>query len=471
MKALLFAAATLLSSVLAVHAQTTASASGTAGRVEVELEPPKDDVPYTGEMILLRVRAAIHGVVVLDELRQPSLTNFSWQQLGRDKPIRMRVDGFDVPGIERDIAVFPQLPGRLIIEPFIRHVTLVAGDNQRIEADYASEPVSIDVQRHDALGQPGDWWLPASSLTYHDAWDPEPDEIARGQITHRTLTIEAAGVTADRLPPPPAMRAPGIIAFAGPVTRETLITAAGPVARAVYQWDIKPATNSPANLPALVIPWFDTGERHMRNLTVPHHWVSYAGIAAGLRPQASAPWSARLLARGPLMAGGAGLLWALSLGFLALSRSNAWTAHRGARILRALRRAARRGDAAALKSAILGLARDNPPLWRAIADDPGVRPRLAQLDASLYSRGNAPPPPLRPLARDIRLAWCSGTTPGAVPRALLPLDGAIAPPPPLSTRARSSLSRLALLAIRRKQGMPQTPITDRTLHPDHGTKL
>jgi hypothetical protein len=444
----LFALLALLLGTVAPHAQSAmpvAAMQSSIGRVDVTLDLPKD-VPYTGEMIMLRVRSTIHGFIALDELRQPPLTNFNWQQLGRDKPIQVMVDGFNTPGIERDIAIFPQQPGRLIIDPFVRHVTMVEGENERVEVDFASKPVYVDVQRHEGMGHPGGWWLPSSSVTYRESWSPEADQIEPGKVARRILTIEAAGMTADQLPPPPLLRAPGIITFAGPVARETILTPNGPLARATYQWDVRPVSGSPALLPAIHVPWFDIKERRMRDLTIPEHWVSYAGTLISGHTAAGAPLGARLLAPGPLEAGGAGFLWALSLGFLAFSmrsgrgfRAMLWTRTEG----RALARAARRDKPEAFKAALVGLARCDPPRWRGLTSDPGIAPRLAELDAALYSRTPPPVPPLRPLAHDIAKIWRAAPVApaGSVRDGLPPMDGAFAASPGAWTRLTGLLSR------------------------------
>ena len=82
------------------------------------------------------------------------------------------------------------------------------------------------------------------------------------------MRIEALGLTADRLPPAPLMRAPGVIAFAYPAERVTEITPQGPVARALYQWDIKPVSQDAAELPPVEIAWFDTRARQMKLASV-----------------------------------------------------------------------------------------------------------------------------------------------------------------------------------------------------------
>ena len=290
------------------------------GTVEVTLEVPKGgDKPYVGEMILLRMRSFIRADIVLDGLQQPPLLNFSWQQLGRDKPISAMVDGFQVAGVERDLAIFPGTAGRLIIEPFVRHVTIVAADNRRVTADFASKPVYVDVQNYAAINPPDAWWLPAKSLTLSDSWSQVPDEIKTGTLTRRTITVEAAGLTADRLPPPPEMQAPGTIAFRGPVDRTTTLTEDGPVARGTYVYDLRPTTSAPALLPPIALAWFDTENRRMRRDAIPETWVAYVGTL--VHPSHETPSTLGPLSAGPLAAGLAGFAWAAALaGFLATSR-------------------------------------------------------------------------------------------------------------------------------------------------------
>ena len=396
------------------------------GQVEVTLDLPKDE-PYVGEMILLRMRTTIRGDVALDQIRQPPLTNFNWQQLGRDKPIRVMTNGFSVPGYERDIAIFPQQAGRLIIEPFVRHVTLIVGANDRVEADFASKPIYVDVQRHEGISTPGDWWLPAKSVTTKEVWTPSPDSIEPGKVARRILVIEATGTTADRLPPPPSMHAPGLITFTGPASRETILTPNGPVARAIYQWDVRPVTNTPAKLPAIHIPWFDITERRMRDTAVADQWVGYVGMQAGGHKTTASTFFGRFLTLGPLASGLAGLVWAVSAAGLFIT-----VPRRGrSRGLGALAQAGRSGDAKALEAAILDLARSDPARWRIVEGAPSVSADLARLNASLYGPGALPEksaaamPSLPRLAAELIRLWRAAApfTKGDDKDGLAPIDG------------------------------------------------
>jgi hypothetical protein len=383
-------------------------------RTEAVIDGPKEG-PYVGEMLLLRLRSFIRGRVALQEIRQPDLVNFDWQQFGVDSEVETMIDGVSTPGIERVIAIYPRRAGRLTIEPFVRRVTLLTDDNQRVEATFASDPIAIDVRPHDGVGRPGDWWLPARSVTITDSWEPRPDRIDLNDTARCTIVIEAEGLTADRLPPAPNLRAPGVILFKGPSERKTIATDSGPLARAVYRFDVRPVSGDPAQMPAIHIPWFDVGERRMRDAVIPARTVAFIDPTAA--PAAAPAMGAPVLwALAPLVAA-ASFAWAAALVFLAAT-SPFWRARlpqwsgpaRGA--MRALRLAARNNDSRAFRAATTRLARIEPARWRVIAADPAVAAALAALDRALFGAGAGPPPPLGPLAKVIAAAWIgsSGST-------------------------------------------------------------
>lgn len=392
------------------------------GKVEVTLELPKDK-PYVGEMIMLRMRSFIRADIVLDRIKQPPLINFDSQQLGRDKPIEAMVNGFNVAGFERDVAIFPQQSGRLIIDPFIRAVTIVTGDNKRVEAEFASKPIFVDVQNHEGVAPPGTWWLPAKSVTVTESWSQPPDEIKPGTLARRTITVEAVGLTADRLPPAPDMLVPGTIAFKGPAVRETKISEDGPVARATYQWDIRPISASPARMPAIHLAWFDIGERRMRDAVIPDIWVANVGTLMHTSQEKPKGWKDIYLSPPVLFAGFCGFAWALALIGLLVFQRGARLPAPVRRQVRALKRAGRRGDAAAFEAAAEGLARLAPDLWARAVAEPQIAADLAALNRARYARDGGPVPSLPSLAA--RIATRLRPPPRSVESpALPPLDGA-----------------------------------------------
>ncbi|MEH3145981.1 MAG: hypothetical protein PGN34_11675 [Methylobacterium frigidaeris] len=352
--------------------------------------------PYPREMVLLRIQGTYRAQITLEELRQPGLAHFSWTQLGRDRWFRTSIQGREARGFERLVAVFPQHAGRFAIEPFTHRLT-VAEDGARRVVDVRSPPVTVAVADWTGPGGPEakePWWLPARSVTVTDLWSQEPETLKVGEAARRTVTVEAVGMTADGLPPRPIMRTRGVLTFAGPTERRTTITPAGPVAVATYQWDVRPGVAERITLEAIRIPWFDIEARTLREAEIPARIVGSRPAPIADEVPATEP--------SPIRAALAGL--AAFLAGLALWRAWARAPSPRAGLLRPLRRAARRGDAAGLRAGIADLARGDPALvarWRA---DARAGPALVALDRPLFAAGAGPVPDLRRLVRALAAA-------------------------------------------------------------------
>ncbi len=389
------------------HAQP-APASLPLGQVVGTVDLPRA-TPYVGEMLVVTMRSAIRANIALHDIRQPDFRNFDWQQFGIDKAITVEMNGFFVPGIERKVAIFPQRAGHFTIAAFVRHVTLVTDRNEREEADYVSNSLDLDVAAHDGIGPAGAWWLPARSVKITDSWDPQPDHIGLSETAQRKLVLEVTGMTADRLPPPPSLRAPGIIVFTGPVERETLITENAPVARVTWRYNIRPANDQPSKLPAIHIPWFDVEARVMRDAAVAEQRVAFVNPLGEERERAAAQAPA-ILSWQALLAGAGGFGWMLAMGLL-LPGASQWPQRWWRAIaplppaFRDLQLAEKAGNAAAFRTALAQLERADPARWRAALARPEIVRGLHELDAAIFCLSLPMLPDLARLARSLALAW------------------------------------------------------------------
>ncbi len=233
------------------------------------------DYPYVGEPLRLVLKSAIHAPIAKDRITQPSLTDFDWQQFGVDSFHDELIDGFWMPVMTRVLMIYPLRAGQLNIDPFKRQITFYTHDGNQSEIELISSPVTINVISHETILPGNQFWIPAKKVTITDKWEPEPDKIKPGETAQRTLTLEAEGLTADRLPTLSPFRSPGIITFAGPVDRQTIITDQGPIGRAIYQWRLRPVSNSIATAPPITLRWFDTTARKMREATTSERQVSF----------------------------------------------------------------------------------------------------------------------------------------------------------------------------------------------------
>lgn len=398
---------------------TPAHAEIEPGDLTLTVTPERNGnaAPFTREMVLLKIHGVYKQQILLEEVIQPSLANFSWSQLGRDHWSKTKLpDGQNAIAFDRVVAVFPHHAGDFTIEPFDHRLT-VSVDGARRVVDVRSTPIPLPVAVWTKEGggpeAPEPWWLPARDVTITDSWTPDPETVKLGETTRRIVTIEAQGMVAEGLPPRPVMRTRGILTFAGPVTRETLVTPAGPVARATYQWDVRPGVPEIIPLDAIVVPWFDTVSRTMREAEIPARQIG--GGLPDRETDLSPPTTAS-----PWVAGAAGLA-AFGLGLALIGfGTGAERLRPSLRTRRALRRAAAAGDLTGFRAAT---AEAEPHLARHWRADPETATGLDALDRALYAPAGAPAPDLlglaRRLSRPVRVAT---TGPAEVDR-LHPLDG------------------------------------------------
>ncbi len=97
--------------------------------------------PYTREMVLLRIHGVYKQPILLEEVIQPSLANFTWTQLGRDHWSKTQLpDGQSAVAFDRTVAIFPHHAGDFTLEPFVHRLTINDVGTRRT-VDVRSPPV------------------------------------------------------------------------------------------------------------------------------------------------------------------------------------------------------------------------------------------------------------------------------------------------------------------------------------------
>jgi len=353
------------------------------GVLEATVEPLAE-TPFEEEMVLLTIRGFYPENIALQSLQRPEFNDVGWMELGKDTWIDTTYEGRKVKSMTRIMAVFPKRGGRITIPPFVHRLTMVTRTGTREAHEVRSDPVSFEVRAKPAVEG---WWLPARALRVTDSWDRAPDQLPPGGLARRIVTLEAVGLPPGQLPPPPAMRSPGVMTFSDPEQRSHELTTHGPISRVIWRWTFRLPTSTPAILEPVSIAWFDTKKRRDRVLTIAQQRIAFAG-SQPLPPERASllrVWSDRLW---PVAVA---IGFALGLGLLIPGLQ--WKTRRDLswmkRLLpnpnvRALRRAARAGDVAAMRFAAQRLVfAENPPVRPAI--DPDVEGCLADLDRAAFA--------------------------------------------------------------------------------------
>lgn len=244
-----------------------------AGALIVTLEE-FDEAPFEQEMVLLTIKGFYPRNITLEKLHRPALQDLGWMELGIDSWDETVFEGRRVSGFTRMMAIFPQKSGDITVGSFTHKLTFATRSGGREMRDFTSDPVTLRVRAKPAGVT---WWLPARDLQITDSWANSPDQLGPGEVAERTVTLSAAGVTPDQLPPAPDMRAAGLMIFTDPEERKHIITPKGPISQVTWHWKMRPATSKPALIDPVTIPWFDSVAREMREVELKQQRVAVSG--------------------------------------------------------------------------------------------------------------------------------------------------------------------------------------------------
>ncbi|WP_181701538.1 BatD family protein [Chthonobacter albigriseus] len=307
--------------------------------------------PVAGEMIPVTLRGEYTSLITLEKLTFPSSDAYDWMQISRDAWSEERIDGRTVRVFQRRLAVFPRRAGPLAIGPVTHHLTVTGGSAARESLDVVAEAVTLAIAPFPAEVP----HLAARALIVEDDLSARPGELGDGETLVRRVTLRVDGALPQQLPPRPSMREPWLISFTAPEIREIRPTPEGPLTTVVWEWHLRPRTGEPGVLPAVEIPWFDTGARTMRVAQIPAIPFGYVSFGENRGGTDALPPRQIGMAVLALVAG-------LLAGFSALLIGR--SPSRGAEILktvrrlwpldptrRALRQAAQTGDLLALRRA------------------------------------------------------------------------------------------------------------------------
>lgn len=339
--------------------------------------------PVVSEMIELTVRGEYDLTVSLEDMQFPNSPDYDWIQIARDDWHKERVNGRLLQIFQRRIALFPRRAGPVTIGPINHDLTHIQGNGQRAETTLTAPPVTLSILPFPAAAPP----LSARQLTLTDELSADPGRLKKDEILTRRVTIEALGTLAHHLPARPDLTEPWLITFTQPEHRETLLTAAGPVARVVWEWQLRPRTGEPAILHAHAFSWFDSDSRQVEVAPMKPIPFGFAGFGSNFGAQ-QVVWRNWPLA---LLAVGLGMVAALAAmlrgqGVVSIAAIRRRWRRQWRRLwpgpqARVMRRAAEAGDLSALRGAA-----DRHLHWRG-QSPPAI---LADLDRQLYA-SNPPP--------------------------------------------------------------------------------
>jgi len=262
--------------------------------LEVDATPAN---PYVQQQVIYRLRLWKRYEISNASLSEPEVsTDAIVKPLDADKRYEDTRDGKRYEVIERKFALFPQASGKVTIKPAVvtaqivkRGFSLFDSFAQPVATKrIVSRPVDLDVRAIPPSFPAGATWLPARQLSLHAEWQPADAEAKVGEPVTRTLNLWADGLTAGQLPPLDGDEIPGAKLYPDRPQTSEQQSPSGYSAVLQRKTAIIPAAAGRLTLPALALPWWNTGTDELEYARIPAHELIAAAVP-GLSPPPAPP--------------------------------------------------------------------------------------------------------------------------------------------------------------------------------------
>ena len=252
----------------------------------IELSADKAEV-YVQEQLTMTIRLFFSGNLVRGELSEPDHPDAIIEPLGKQREYSRYRDGVRYRVVERRYALFPQQPGELTLPPIEFEGQARDASGKLIFLRDSEQLYPVPVKDVPA-SYTGDTWLPASGLTLEESGLPDSLQVETGENLTRNITLRAAGLPAEALPPLPELAPEGLRSYPEAPERKTDITPAGLASSLSQTRALVPVQSGPLTLPEMRITWWNTTTDSEQVAVIPAKTLQVGGASA----QVSAPTSA-----------------------------------------------------------------------------------------------------------------------------------------------------------------------------------
>ncbi len=251
----------------------------------IELSADKAEV-YVQEQLTMTIRLFFSGNLVRGELSEPDHPDAIIEPLGKQREYARYRDGVRYRVVERRYALFPQQPGELTLPPIEFEGQARDASGKLIFLRDSEQLYPVPVKDVPA-SYTGDTWLPASGLTLEESGLPESLRVETGENLTRNITLRAAGLPAEALPPLPELAPEGLRSYPDAPERKTDITPAGLASSLSQTRALVPVQSGPLTLPEMRITWWDTTTDSEQVAVIPAKTLQVGDASAQVTSQAT----------------------------------------------------------------------------------------------------------------------------------------------------------------------------------------
>ncbi len=166
---------------------------------------------YVQQLVTLTIKLHIGVQLQRGSLTEPSLTNATIEQIGKDIESDGIVNGKRYRLIERTYAITPEQSGELTLNtPMFSGDVMVQSTRRSGFLNFGeTKPINILGEKLTLNVRPipdsyplnaNSSWLPSELLTLHEEWQPDSSMFKVGEPITRTIMLTAAGLDKSQLP-------------------------------------------------------------------------------------------------------------------------------------------------------------------------------------------------------------------------------------------------------------------------------
>ncbi|WP_339533331.1 BatD family protein [Pseudomonas mucidolens] len=260
--------------------------ANTLAPVFIETSLDQDTV-YVQAQALLTVRI-YHSVAMYDDssLTPLQLSDARVEQLGDARTYEKVINGVRHGVIEMRYGIYPQHSGQLLIPAQVFSATMVEPRPAEDVAPQGPKPgkllhvsstaIPLTVKAKPALYPADAAWLPASSLSLSESWNPEPDHVQVGDSLTRSLTLKAEGLASAQLPALPSTEVNGLRRYPDQPVLSNQNGERGVIGSREDREALVPNRAGSVELPAVEVVWWNTHEDHLERTSLPARTLQVA---------------------------------------------------------------------------------------------------------------------------------------------------------------------------------------------------
>ncbi|MBT8107938.1 MAG: BatD family protein [Gammaproteobacteria bacterium] len=262
------------------------------GEAEVFLTSEVDfDETYVQAQVLLSIRIYRSVATRQPALRDPTVSGVEVlsELAGDDRSYEAVIDGTPYNVVERVYALYPQESGAIKISSARFEARVLRNGRITGRKVFESEPLSVNVLP--IPDRPADFpdatWLPAKDLQLSEDWSRDADQVKAGEPLTRRVSISALGQLETQIPALEPPTTPGINVYPDKPELSRNVEAGGIRGVRSDQYAMIGVTPGDVVLPALEIPWWNTGTAQWELATLPERTLTIlpSGEAAPPLPE------------------------------------------------------------------------------------------------------------------------------------------------------------------------------------------